>query len=569
MHLKEKLLGMCFIGVVCTAVAMHASPQQPVDRQPAAAAKPGTEPDPSGPSEADTAHLAKPQPPPKQEKTAVTLENDKMEVVFTPKGGAIQEIRLKAFPQSQSNPTPYALDAQAKIPALAFHHIPGLDAYADYSLATWTADTVIFRKEIQPDVFVARSYTLVPASTSRNDPKDYVIHHATTFVNDSDTALVPRPFDLQLGAAFPEHDQNRSRSTNFSYYDDHKAHFIRPNTFLPHTGLGALLGRSSTPPAQKISEVHPVRWAAVKNQFFIQIATFSEPVQGFFALPAEGIDSDTATMGISGGVQLKLDTIEPHATQTFELDYYAGPKDYHFLENMPHAEEEAMQFGFFSFFSKWILDILDFLHRFIPSYGLSIIALTLIIRSSLLPLTLKSAISSQRMSQIQAPLKKLREQHKNDPARLQKATMALFKEHKVNPMGGCLPVLLQMPVFLSLLGALRSTADLRFASFLWVPDLSAPDTIATIVGIPVNPMPILMGLALGVQTWLSSSSMNNTQPGMKQIMAFMPLVVTFMLYNFNAGLTLYWTVSNLFTIGQSQIIKRYFPPHAANEAQRS
>jgi YidC/Oxa1 family membrane protein insertase len=182
--------------------------------------------------------------------------------------------------------------------------------------------------------------------------------------------------------------------------------------------------------------------------------------------------------------------------------------------------------------------------------------ITAIIKLLFWPLTQASTRSMKRMSALQPQMKALQEKYKEDPQKMNKKLMEFMRENKVSPLGGCLPILLQLPVFFGFYTMLQSAIELRGASFLWTSDLSQPDTLFMIpvIGIPFNLWPILMGAA---QLW--QTSMTPPSPGMdpaqQKIMKYMPLMFVFILYNFSAGLALYWTVQNLLSIVQMKLIK--------------
>ena len=195
------------------------------------------------------------------------------------------------------------------------------------------------------------------------------------------------------------------------------------------------------------------------------------------------------------------------------------------------------------------------------SYGLAIIAITVIIKLLFWPLTQASTRSMKRMQKLQPQMKAIQEKFKDDPAKMNKKTMEFMKEHKVSPLGGCLPLVLQIPVFIGFFKMVQSAIELRGASFLWASDLSRPDTIFTIPGMDfnVNPLPLLMG---GTMLW--QASLTPPSPGMdpaqQKIMKYFPLIFLFMLYNYSAGLTLYWTVQNLLSIAQMKLTKTVDEP---------
>jgi YidC/Oxa1 family membrane protein insertase len=176
-----------------------------------------------------------------------------------------------------------------------------------------------------------------------------------------------------------------------------------------------------------------------------------------------------------------------------------------------------------------------------------------------MPLTLAASRSSKRMAKLNPLMKAMREKYKDNPQKIQTETLRLFKENKVNPVGGCVPMLITIPFFIAFYGMLQSASDLRFAHFLWVLDLSAPDTIAHIYGFPVNIMPLLMGATMIFQMRLTPTpATDNAQASMMKIM---PWIFTLFCYNFPAGLALYSTINGLFTIVQQTIINRMPEPH--------
>jgi YidC/Oxa1 family membrane protein insertase len=212
--------------------------------------------------------------------------------------------------------------------------------------------------------------------------------------------------------------------------------------------------------------------------------------------------------------------------------------------------------GFFGLFSKGLLLSMNGLHRLGVSYAMAIIAITIIIKVVFWPLTQASTRSMKRLGALQPQMKALQEKYKDDPAKMQRKLMEFMKENKVSPLGGCLPMLLQMPVFIGFFYMIRSAIELRGARFLWVCDLSQPDTLFYLPGlnVPVNPLPLLMGATMLWQARLTPPS-PGVDPLQQKMMKYMPLMFLFILYNFSAGLTLYWTVQNLLTIAQMKLTK--------------
>jgi YidC/Oxa1 family membrane protein insertase len=247
-------------------------------------------------------------------------------------------------------------------------------------------------------------------------------------------------------------------------------------------------------------------------------------------------------------------------TNSFIL--YAGPKEYERLKALKVGLEHIIDFGFFSVVAVPLFWILKFFYKLLGNYGWAIVLLTLIVRIPFIPLVNKSQRAMKKMQEVQPKLAEIKEKYKKDPQRMQKEMMELYKKHKVNPMGGCLPILLQIPVFFALYKILLIAIELRGAPFiLWIKDLSAPDTLfghipswfPLIGGFAVGPLPILMGITMIIQQKMTPTSMDPTQ---NRIMMLMPIIFTFLFLNFASGLVLYWLMNNVFSIAQQFYVNR-------------
>jgi YidC/Oxa1 family membrane protein insertase len=201
------------------------------------------------------------------------------------------------------------------------------------------------------------------------------------------------------------------------------------------------------------------------------------------------------------------------------------------------------------------------------SYGWAIIAITFIIKLVFWPLTQASTRSMKRMQALQPQMKAIKEKYKDDPVKMNKKTMEFMKEHKVSPLGGCLPMLLQIPIFFGFYKMIQSAFELRGAHFLWVKDLSRPDTLFTIPGttFPFNLLPLIMGVTMLWQARLTPPS-PGMDPMQAKMMRYMPLMFLVFLYNFSAGLALYWTVQNLLTIAQTMLTRTVPEPAGPGKA---
>lgn len=263
----------------------------------------------------------------------------------------------------------------------------------------------------------------------------------------------------------------------------------------------------------------------------------------------------------------RADTIEtqlllPPSEFAAHLELYLGPKEIGILEKAGHQLRRAVDLGWFTFVALPLLQALNFSHRVTGNYGLDIILLTVVIKILFFPLTKKSFESMRAMQKLQPQMTALRERFKDKPEQMNKEIMELYKRHKVNPLGGCLPMVLQIPVFIGLYQGLLNAVELRHAPFmLWINDLSAPDRLGNLqipfVQHPGFPMlTLLMGASMFAQQWMTPSA---ADPAQQRIMLIMPVMFTFMFINFPSGLTLYWLVNNILTIGQQVAINRTAP----------
>ncbi len=272
----------------------------------------------------------------------------------------------------------------------------------------------------------------------------------------------------------------------------------------------------------------PIKWAGIDFNYHMFGVALDKPESLLF-----NSQGNTFTMfSTKGATALKF-----HAVYV--------KKEYNYLSSLGHNLQGSVDFGIWGFFAVWILKGLQFFYKFIPNYGVSIILLTLLIRLITFPLQWKSTVSMKKLQEVQPELTKIREKYKEDPARLQKESMELFKKSGANPMGGCLPLLLQMPVFFAFYKVLYSAVELVDAPFVgWLQDLSNKD--------PYYVLPVLMTLAMFLQQKITPNTM--TDPVQKKIMMFMPLVFGFIMKDLPSGLCLYIFVSTVFGILQQVLV---------------
>jgi len=304
-----------------------------------------------------------------------------------------------------------------------------------------------------------------------------------------------------------------------------------------------VLGYTSSMPAklEKIkTENNPAqlyKWAAIDNRYFLAAFIPSNALNFSNVGMARQSKKTPPMMLLSANVK------QDKNLQNFSLQFYIGPKSYSHLKTFNMGLEKTVDFGFFGWLGKIAMTVLFFLFGITGNYGWSIIIMTVIIQILVLPLTLKSFRATAAMKKIQPIIKDLQTKYKNDPKRLQVEMINLYRTQKVNPLGGCLPLLLQLPIFWALFTTLRNAYELRHAGWLlWVNDLSASDSLMHIGGISLNLLPLIMGIGMFFQQKMTAAT---SDPMQKRMMYIMPVVFTFMFWGFPSGLVLYWLTNSV------------------------
>lgn len=562
------------IGVVLLAAAFvvlylapHSTPTtRPQTAQPAAtpsqapAAATAGAPAPAAAAPAPTGEFAAVSREKADAKT-ITLANDFIEARLTNFGGAVRDVAFKKYPAVEGKSEPYVFNLVHEDPILALTEFPGLGKDQPYEVVSSTPTEVVFRRVVDDRIEVIRRYALVPAGAPGADP--YRLQHETTFRNLTDAAVPLRRAGLSVGTSALVNSADTGQYLNIAVYNGDDVQFIERGE-LEGGGIGALFGGGSAPkpvlerPGQAV-------WVAAKNQFFASIYTPDTPAAAVVVrrieLPAFP-DSRTPNIGMTGAARFDLPALAPKGTATISGKLYVGPQEYPRLAQLEKREDKVLPYTqyFFSriFLSGYVAPLLNTLmnamHKWTGNWGIAIILMTLTLKIVTLPFTLVASRSAKRMAKLQPLMQEIREKYKDNPQKQQQATMELFKQHKVNPLGGCIPVLITMPLFIGFFSMLQCTAELRLQPFLWATDLSAPDTIAHVFGIPINIMPLLMGATMVIQMQITPTpSVDNVQ---MKMMKFMPIIFTLFCYGFACSLALYSTINGLFTIGQQLVINR-------------
>ena len=298
--------------------------------------------------------------------------------------------------------------------------------------------------------------------------------------------------------------------------------------------------------------VKEAQWAGITSPFFLSAVVAQTPIEAvsYTLLPAA---KEGAPRSAHYAVRLASVNLEAGKMVSSKFKLYLGPKSTAAMEKFGHKLEDSLDLTL-DVLAAPMLAMLRWFNSFAHNYGVAIILLTIVVRGLLFPLTYKGMVSMKRMQKLQPKMTALRERFKGDKERMNREVMELYRRYKVNPLSGCLPILLQIPIFFALYSALMGAIELRHAPFmLWINDLSQQDGLYV--------LPLLMGASMFIQQKLTPSSLDPTQA---KIMLWMPVIFTFFMLNFPAGLTLYWFTSNLLSIAQQLVINRVQVPEYAD-----
>lgn len=304
-------------------------------------------------------------------------------------------------------------------------------------------------------------------------------------------------------------------------------------------------------------------WVALQDTYFA--AAFLPKEADLRAFVARA-PKDQAIVGLLGPKQ----NLPPGGELAIKARFYAGPRDLDVLKAVGQDLDQLIDLGWFDFLARPALWLLKFLYHYTGNYGIAIILVTVLQKIAFHPLTHKSMKSMQAMQAVQPKVQAIQERYKNNPQKKQEEMMALYRKHGVNPMGGCLPMLAQIPIFIALYNALSASVEMWQAHFLWIRDLTQPDSLftATLWGghaISANLLALLMGVSMWVQQKMSPTTGDPRQAQM--MLWMMPIIFTFMFWSFPSGLVLYWLVNNILQIGQQWLINRGPARPPASEGQ--
>ena len=464
------------------------------------------------------------------------LRDGSLALVFNKKDGAIREIAFPRFISSEnSRPIQLLSHKNLGISPGALLMIEKADSALVTDFTAQAADSSVSfsAPPALGNIAVTKSYSI---------KSDYVMDLKLHFENTTN-APVEFQYELVTGSGIiPRHsiDQQYIEANFFSASGDKKV--------LKHI-KEARLGKTAASDG-------PVEWIAVKDRHF---SVIMKPEKGSFT----GLVRGLGARDFSASLVSPSMSIGPRASADQDFLVYIGPNEIDRLE--PLGLGDLVNFGKFDPISRFFVGALELLQKVCRSYGLAIIALTALINLCLFPLTRVSYMSMKRMQLIQPQMNKLREQHKKNPEKLNKEMMELYKKHKVNPFGGCVPMVVQIPIFIALYVALSKSVILINSHFLWMNDLSSPDRFYLPVSLPfvgnyIHVLPLLMVCAMVVQQKFTQIKMDGQDPAMeaqqKMMAMMMPVVFGFIFYQMPSGLVLYWLTNTLLMLTYQLRLKK-------------
>ena len=521
---------------------------------PATAAEPGATPE---------AGLTVEAPPPPTEEQTIVLENHKVAFTFTNIGGGIKEAVFKDQFQVGSKTQNVVMNSRGGGAIGAF--ADGKGEKLETTPFTYKEDQSVAGKKV---VYVAKlpSGLIVKKSYSLIEPSEpgapFLLDFDLTLENGAAGALNLDQWSIFLGEASPLYQAETADQTGFFWRENGDMHFESVSGF--QGGMFSSEKALITSPDDE-----KIEFVGVANQFFTTVLRAKSPAAGEVwgrSAPVH-LSKDGKTLhSARAGLRLPDTSLNPKDQKTLSYRLFIGPKDNTMLRKMDNKEAgwgDVMQYGFFSPVSRTLNFILNQLHSGLNklhpqwSWGLAIIFLTIIVRGAIWPLHAKSTRTMKRMSKLQPEMAKLKEKYPDDPNKLNTEMMGLYRKFGINPLGGCLPMFLQIPIFFGFFKMLQYAVEFRAQGFLWVTDLSQPDTLTHIAGIPINILPIVMGITSFAQIAMTPKTGDKMQ---QRIILFMPLIFFFFCYNFASALALYWTTQNIFSIGQTWLMNKVPEP---------
>lgn len=447
----------------------------------------------------------------------IFISNGKIEAELSTKGGSIVAVKV--------------LDYGEILPARDFFQVEAF-AGLDYEIDTREENAVVLIAK-QQGVLIRKSFVLSDG--------DYIIKATVQVQNEGGSPLVfePKVQAMVLDMAMMKADLDKSRDKNLLEYSVYSQEKV-----IRKTGAFKFIQKDNK------KGVEPVEWFGFRDRYFCAIVRPDVSAAGYEFL-AENSDEKKLFLYAF----FDKDPLAVGETRSFSAQIYIGPQNSRILKEYGLFFEKIQVYfslPFMDAIAKIIEDLVILMHKIVPNWGVAIIFVSLLIYFAMYPLTMKSMISMRKMQSLQPKIVDLRAKHEKNPQKLNQEIMKLYAENKVNPLGGCLPLLLQMPVFICLYQMIWRSILFKGAGFLWIKDLSEPDRLFLlkqsfpIIGNEINILPVIILVLMVVQQKMSSKNMVMTDPNQiaqqKMMMFMMPIVLLLVFYRIASGLTLYLAI---------------------------
>ncbi len=503
--------------------------------------------------------------------TKTVLANGIISLHLTNIGAGIQTAELLQHNRHLNDESEkITLNETSKHPIGVLSSDPGKFDTLVWAIKSQDKTSITYQTDTPAKLHIEKKYSL---PGEKDDP--YQISLEISMRNDSDTALQTGRKFIYAGAAAPLHLNEWSMQIGFYWMDGVDYDSETVDYFGGRKILG-IFGKNKIPHDEL--SIDKLNWAGVNDQYFTTLVKPETPYAttiwaSRFPVVVENDKEQSEKkrmFAAEAAIGMRDLAMNPNDQQTLRYQIYLGPKELSRLRTFGDGRKEIMNYDeipIFGWLFGWAIKpiatgltmALVFVKGKAGSYGAAIILVTILIRLLIWPVYAKSARAMKRMSKLTPMMKEIKEKHADNPQKMNEETMLLYKKYGVNPLGSCLPMFIQMPVFLSFYRMLWSAVDLRHESFLWVDDLAMPDTLGMIPGteLPFNLLPILMALTTFVQMAITPQTGDKTQ---RMIFMMMPFMFLFICYNFASALSLYWTTTNLFSILQTWLMNKLPEP---------
>lgn len=418
--------------------------------------------------------------------------------------------------------------------------------------------SITYKGPLSNNLIAQKTWTIVEEESAGSP---YRLQFKLVLENTTNGEISLKDVAIFNGSAAPTYDDERPNYLNFFWNENGNYDSETTGYFSKFFG--------ADPTEFRTSFEQNLLFTGVENQFFATIISPEKPYPATFrAIPVD-VDlpesrGNKRVKAFNTYLTLPNEAIPAGQSREYIFDVFMGPKNNALIRSLDGDKGDVMDYGLFGWISRplnWTLNKLSNLfggEKNDWSWGWAIVVLTLIIRTFMWPLHAKSTRTMKRMSKLQPKIAALKEKYPDDPNKMNQEMMKLYRQFGVNPMGGCLPMLVQIPIFFGFYNMLQYAVELRNQPFLgWVKDLSQPDTVTYIMGLPLNILPILMAVTMVIQMQITPKTGDKMQ---QRIFMLMPLIFFFFCYNFASALALYWTTQNIFSIGQTWLMQKMPEP---------